>query len=354
MNTTKEQTEALTRFNVSDATITEMQAFLHLKVAGIDDKEGLEEVHGARMIVKTTRVSIDKTRKELNEEALKWQRTVNGEAKRLVALLAPIEAHLQGEEDAVEAEKEQIKREAREAAKAKHLVRMRALAAVESFMSSMEVEKLDDAAFEEVLAEATLRHGEQLEADRVAKEKADAEEVERKRVAAEEDEKRAKAAKAERARLAKARAKAKADAEVEAKRLREERKELEKEKRELAEEKQRLADEERLRVEADEEERKRVEPVEAVPEPAGAEFYCELCDGTSLGVTCKNPNCPEPVEAVEEPIPHTNIGGYIKVFYRDGMLELVGSVSAINLDHEGVRNLLSFIHLVPELKELEP
>jgi len=106
---------ALQKFNIADTAIMELSdRYMVLKTNGLDDKKAFDAVHEARMDVKGRRVEVEKTRKELKEEALKYGRAVDAEAKRITALLAPIEDHLQAEEDKVTNERARIKKEAEE------------------------------------------------------------------------------------------------------------------------------------------------------------------------------------------------------------------------------------------------
>ncbi len=106
----------LKKFNVTDNAIAELrQQYMPLIVNGIDDREGLKVVNAARKVVKGYRIDVDKRRKELNSDALEFQRRINGEAKRITALLEPIEEHLANEEKKINDEIERIKREKEEA-----------------------------------------------------------------------------------------------------------------------------------------------------------------------------------------------------------------------------------------------
>jgi len=104
----------LQKFNIRDEAIAILStAYMPLSVDGLDDKVGLAKVHEARMDIKRRRVDVEKVRKELKEDSLQFGRAVDAEAKRIVALLEPIETHLQNEEDkianikaAIEAEKQ--------------------------------------------------------------------------------------------------------------------------------------------------------------------------------------------------------------------------------------------------------
>lgn len=115
----------LKKFNVTDAAIAELaQNFLILSIDGIDDKEGKNSVSSARKIVKGYRVDVDKRRKELNADALEYQRRINGEAKRITALLEPIENHLENEEKKISDELEKIAKEKQDIIEARYADRI--------------------------------------------------------------------------------------------------------------------------------------------------------------------------------------------------------------------------------------
>jgi hypothetical protein len=96
----------------TDAAIAELsKKYLSLKINGLNDEKGFKDVHAARMDVRNRRIAVEKKRKELKEDALKFGKAVDAEAKRITGLLAPIEEHLEAEESAVENEKKRIKEE---------------------------------------------------------------------------------------------------------------------------------------------------------------------------------------------------------------------------------------------------
>jgi len=106
-------TSELQKFQTTDAAIAKLrQDYMALKISGLEDKEGYEKVHLARMDVKTRRVSVTKRGKELREDAVKFQKSVIAEEKRIIYLLSPIEDHLGDEESRVDEEKARIKAEA--------------------------------------------------------------------------------------------------------------------------------------------------------------------------------------------------------------------------------------------------
>jgi seryl-tRNA synthetase len=106
----------LKKFNVSDAAIADLsEKYMPLVVNGINDSEGLKAIIAARKIIRGYRIDVDKRRKDLNADALEYQRRINAEAKRITAMLEPIEGHLMAEENKISDEIEQIKRKKEEA-----------------------------------------------------------------------------------------------------------------------------------------------------------------------------------------------------------------------------------------------
>lgn len=88
--------QAIAQYDVSEQVIARMQdEYLALSVK----ENGIATVSGARKEVKRLRVAVDKKREELKKDVLIVGRAIDAEAKRLTALLAPIERHLQDEED---------------------------------------------------------------------------------------------------------------------------------------------------------------------------------------------------------------------------------------------------------------
>lgn len=100
----------LQRFNITDAAIATLSdQYMVLTIEDLADKDGYKKVHEARMDVKNRRIAVQKTGKELREEAIKYQKTIIAEEKRIISLLAPIEAHLTAEETKIDDEKAAIK-----------------------------------------------------------------------------------------------------------------------------------------------------------------------------------------------------------------------------------------------------
>lgn len=106
----------LKKYNLADAKIAELKKrYSGLKVRDLKDKEGFVAVKSALSEIVSFRTGIDKKRLALTADYRKITDSINGEAKRLVALLQEVEAPLREEKDRVEALlKEEKERKARE------------------------------------------------------------------------------------------------------------------------------------------------------------------------------------------------------------------------------------------------
>ncbi len=103
---------ALVKYDITDAAIAEIEnRYMGLVIVDLEDKEQFDIVHSARMVVKEKRIDVEKTRKGLKADALAWGKKVDTEAKRIFALLEPIETHLDKEEKKVTDEQKRIKAE---------------------------------------------------------------------------------------------------------------------------------------------------------------------------------------------------------------------------------------------------
>ncbi len=100
----------LKKYNITDKYIASLSEHaMTLKVKDVNDNAGCKIIHQARMKIKVTRIEVEDKRKELKVKSLIFGRAVDGEAKRITALLKPIEDHLQSQEKIVEDEKIRIK-----------------------------------------------------------------------------------------------------------------------------------------------------------------------------------------------------------------------------------------------------
>ena len=232
---TQEKGRSLRRFDFANEAIATMRsAYMDLRLRSVEDKETLVRVHEARMDVKAKRVNVEKVRVELKAEALEWGRTVDAEAKRITALLEPIEAHLAEQENAVAEHRARLKAEAEAVATAKRKAkldqRMARLAEIGYHAQPSVVESLSDADFE-LTWEAQRSAARKAELERA--QAAEAAEAARKQEARQQEATQAAQAaerarlKAERDELERVKREAAAAAEQERKRLEAERAELE-------------------------------------------------------------------------------------------------------------------------------
>ena len=93
-------------FSVTSETVKRFEGYRDLKVTDIRDKGQLAAVHAARMELVKARTTVDKIRKEMNEDHNKEIKNNNEKAKGLLSLFEPIELHLKNEEDRAESELE--------------------------------------------------------------------------------------------------------------------------------------------------------------------------------------------------------------------------------------------------------
>ena len=98
-------TTELVKNNVTDAVLKNIKTkYLPLKINGIDDKEGYDTVHKARIVCRDLRVLTEKLCKKGREDATKIQKAWIQKEKEVVAEISEVEQHLKKQEDAVDAE----------------------------------------------------------------------------------------------------------------------------------------------------------------------------------------------------------------------------------------------------------
>lgn len=160
-----------------------------LKIAGVDDATGYRRVHEGRMKLVRYRTSIEKQRVEIKGPHLEFCRQTDAEAKRLTAIVEPVEKELAIEQARIDAERGRIRAEAEKARREKLDSRVAALTALGLTPSVSALAELPDDEFDALLATARAEHEARLarereEAARLAAEKAarDAQEAEARRV----------------------------------------------------------------------------------------------------------------------------------------------------------------------------
>ncbi len=168
---------AIVNYGVSEADIDKWKAeYMALTVNGLDDVEGLALVIKAKNVLIRTRNQIEKKRETINKPLLNRKKANDTEAKRLTALIAPIERHLYLQEKAIEEQKEALLR-AQEERTLERTIRLKTIdmhydpmrELYESrngdvTISMSEVREMDEVTFDNFFAEADQKN----QADRVA------------------------------------------------------------------------------------------------------------------------------------------------------------------------------------------
>lgn len=115
-----------TQLEVEDVTLKSAEdlktACLLLTTNGIEDKETYDLIHKERMKIKGIRTAIKARRKEITEDALKFQKDAIAYEKKLLEPLDIAFDHLEAEEKKVDEEKQRIKDEKIEKEKQRVLV----------------------------------------------------------------------------------------------------------------------------------------------------------------------------------------------------------------------------------------
>jgi len=186
--------------------------YMEIIVSGPDDDAGFQSADTALKRVIRLRTSVEKTRKELKADALKYGKVVDAEARRIRELIEPIESHLKQQADIVRLERARIKAEAERAREAQVQEWVQQLKDVNAPIDVDALRKMDNdefhlhflsakRRFEEAKAEEEAREAElrrqqgelQAERERIEAERAELErlrkEAEPDPPAAEEEEK---------------------------------------------------------------------------------------------------------------------------------------------------------------------
>ena len=97
--------QALIALQSFEPMVDQVLSYANLTVA----EDGIGKVEEAHKAVKRLRIDLDKKRKELNEGALSYQRTVNATAKTLTERISKVESRLEGERETFEEAKRKEK-----------------------------------------------------------------------------------------------------------------------------------------------------------------------------------------------------------------------------------------------------
>lgn len=245
-------------YSITDAEI----AAIRERATGLkpDTPKSYELVRSTIAECRSLRVAVEKRRKDLKADALEWGRVVDSEAKRITVALEEIEKPLQSAKDAVDAERERVRREKEEAIRRQIEEAAAAKRAAEEARLKAERDAEEARLAEERKALEAERAKLEAEREKIEAERAAAEK-ERLRIESEAHAARRKAQAEEDARQAKVRAEQQAREQAERDRLAEERRALEAERAKLAAEE--AARQATIRAEQEAKERAERERIEA-------------------------------------------------------------------------------------------
>lgn len=170
----------LIRFSVEESVIADLShRHTGLTIAGVDDKEGYDRVHAARMEVRKWRTGLESDRKGKKRILLDAGKRLDVEADRLEALLLAIETPLDKEETRIDDERKAIKTAVELAKKAKLDGRMREIQALNMQADPSAVDAMTDDEFAAKMVTARERFDvkkaeEKAAADKKAQEETDA------------------------------------------------------------------------------------------------------------------------------------------------------------------------------------
>ena len=154
----------LTEFSAAGAAIADMvKTYGHLAIADLGNKSEVAAVVEAHRMVKAYRVKIEKKRKEIKAPALAFGKAVDKEGKRLMALIEPLETHLDAEREKLRAAERAAAEAEKKAAAEKLQARIDAMNAVGGPVNLDMLANITDQAFE-----LELRAAKEAEAERVA------------------------------------------------------------------------------------------------------------------------------------------------------------------------------------------
>jgi len=151
------QTE-IGKFNqaINEADLKELVVkYKDLRISDVNDKDGYNAVYDARQVLKKKRVEITNKGKFMRESAIAFQKAVIARENEFVNIIEPTEKLLKSEEDRIDKDREQIKKEEeeREAQRINNMIQK--LAAVNYAVDYGQLKNLNDESFEELLKEAT-------------------------------------------------------------------------------------------------------------------------------------------------------------------------------------------------------
>lgn len=182
---------AVQELSKADPVIEQIRdEYMAIKVTGPDDDAGYQTAKVALDRVKRLRLDVEKTRKTLKADSLRYGKTVDGEAKRIKGLIEPIENHLSEQADIVRLEKARLKAEAER----KRITQVQEwcgkLSRVGATIDLAALQEMDEDEFHFTLKSAEKKWNEQAAERQAEKERIEAERAELEQLRAEAQKRR--------------------------------------------------------------------------------------------------------------------------------------------------------------------
>lgn len=180
------QEQALIKVNVTEAVLAQLEKdYTGLKIAGVDDKEGIARNKAARKVCRDWRILADKICKEGREDAVKEQKRWLDAGKKVIGRIEAVEIPLKEDGDRISVEIEAVKTAKKEAESRMIADRILSFSEVGAVLSYDDAKDMSTSEYKDTLEGITAEYNAKKEAERIEAERVEAELVEARRIAEE-------------------------------------------------------------------------------------------------------------------------------------------------------------------------
>lgn len=180
------QEQALLKVNVTEAVLAQLEKdYTGLKIAGVDDKEGIARNKAARKVCRDWRILADRICKEGREDAVREQKLWLEAGKKVIGRIEAVEIPLKEDGERISAEIESAKTAKKEAESrmiADRILSFSEIGAVLDYDTARDMSTLE---YKDTLEGLTAEYNAKKEAERIEAERVEAELVEARRIAEE-------------------------------------------------------------------------------------------------------------------------------------------------------------------------
>jgi fused signal recognition particle receptor len=180
------QAQALLKVNVTEAVLAQLEKdYTGLKIAGVDDKEGIARNKAARKVCRDWRILADRICKEGRENAVKEQKSWLEAGKKVISRIEAVEMPLKEEDERISAEIEAVKTAKKEAESRMIAERILSFSEVAAVLDYDTARDMSTSEYNDTLEGITAEYNAKKEAERVEAERVEAELAESRRIAEE-------------------------------------------------------------------------------------------------------------------------------------------------------------------------